>query len=94
LLPALAATHPIQVLAFGDSGPGAGADIPLCTADLSGSGRAAGMTDAGYQRWLVSFVRAQLTHFGGTVVVVRSGGQPVVRVEFAQPSPLGLLSPG
>ena len=94
LLPALAATHPIQVLAFGDSGPGAGAGTPLCTADLSGSGRAAGMTDAGYQQWLVSFVRAQLAHFGGTVVAVRPGGQPVVRVEFARPSPLGLLSPG
>ena len=37
LLPALAAAHPIQVRAFGNSGPGAGSDIPLCTADLSGS---------------------------------------------------------
>ena len=52
------------------------------------------MTDADYQRWLISFVRAQFVHFGGTVVVVRPGGQPVVRVEFARPSPLGLLSPG
>ena len=60
MLPALAATHPIQVLAFGDSGPGAGPDIPLCSADLSGSGRAAGMADAAYQSWLTSFVRAQL----------------------------------
>jgi hypothetical protein len=94
LLPALTATHPVQVLAFGDSGPGAGPGIPLCTADLSGSGRAAGMSDADYQRWLTSFIRAQLAHFTGSVAVIRPGGQPVVRVEFAWPSPLGLLAVG
>ena len=37
LLPMLAATHPIQVLAFGDPGPGASPGIALCSADLSGS---------------------------------------------------------
>ncbi len=94
LLPALAATHPIQVLAFGNSGPGAGPDSPLCSVTLSGSGSAAGMTDAGYQRWLTSFVRAQLTHFTGSVAVLRQGGQTVVRVQFSRPSPLGLLTSG
>jgi tetratricopeptide repeat protein len=94
LLPALAATHPIQVLAFDNSGPGAGPDSPLCSADLSGSGSAAGMTDAGYQRWLTSFVQAQLAHFTGNVAVVRHGGRTVVRVQFSRPSPLGLLTAG
>jgi tetratricopeptide (TPR) repeat protein len=94
MLPALAATHPVQVLAFGDPGPKAGPGIPLYSADLAGSGRAAGMSDAAYQSWLASFVRAQLTHFTGTVAVVRQGGQPVVRVVFAMPSPLGLLAAG
>ena len=92
LLPTLAAAHPIQVLAFGDSGPGAAPDTPLCVVELSGSGRPAGMSDAAYQRWLTSFVRAQLEHFTGSVAVVRAGGQPVVRLEFARPSPLGLLT--
>ena len=91
LLPTLAATHPVQVLDFG-SGPGAGSDSPLCAVDLSGSGRAAGMTDAAYQSWLTSFVRAQLNHFTGTVAVIKQDGQPVVRIDFTQPSPLGLLS--
>ena len=50
------------------------------------------MSDAAYQSWLISFVRAQFTHFTGTVAVVRPGGQPVVRVVFARPSPLGLLA--
>jgi hypothetical protein len=92
MLPALAATHPIQILAFSDSGPGADPDAPLCRADLSGSGQAAGMADADYTRWLTSFVRAQLDRFAGSVAVIRLGGQPAVRVELDRPSPLGLLT--
>ena len=94
MLPALAATHPIQILAFGDPGPGAGPGVPLSSADLSGSGLAAGMTDASYLAWLSSFVRAQLTPFTGTMAVLRQGGQVIVRVDFARPSPLGLLTSG
>jgi hypothetical protein len=92
LLPALAATHPIQILAFGDAGPEAGSSIPLCSADLSGSGKPAGMADASYLHWLSDFVRAQLAPFSGRMVVLREGGQPIVRVQFAKPSPLGLLT--
>ncbi len=92
MLPALAATHPIQILAFSDSAQGADLDAPLCRADLSGSGRAAGMADADYTRWLTSFVRAQLDRFAGSVAVSRPGGQPAVRVELDRPSPLGLLA--
>jgi hypothetical protein len=92
MLPALAATHPIQILAFSDSAPGADPDAPLCRADLSGSGRAAGMADADYTRWLTSFVRAQLDRFAGSVAVIRPGGRPAVRVGLDRPSPLGLLT--
>jgi hypothetical protein len=94
MLPALAAVHPIQVLAFGDPGPGATPGVPLCSADLSGSGQAAGMTDASYLSWLTSFVRAQLLPFDGSVATVRQGDQLVVHVEFSRPSPLGLLGHG
>ena len=92
MLPALAAVHPIQVLAFGDPAPGAGPGVPLCSADLSGSGRAANMSDVSYLRWLTSFVGTQLVPFAGDMSVLQEAGQPVVRVVFAQPSPLGLLS--
>jgi hypothetical protein len=92
MLPALAAAHPIQILAFSDSAPGADPDAPLCRADLSGSGRAAGMADADYTRWLTAFVRAQLDRFAGSVAVIRPGGRPEVRVELDRPSPLGLLT--
>jgi hypothetical protein len=92
MLPALAVVHPIQILAFGHPAPGASPGVPLCSADLSGSGRAAAMTDARYVSWLTSFVRAQLFPFEGSISVLQEGGQPVVRVVFAQPSPLGLLA--
>jgi hypothetical protein len=92
MLPALAAVHPIQVLAFGDPAPGAGPGVPLCSADLSGSGRAASMSDVSYLRWLTSFVGTQLVPFAGNMSVLQEAGQPIVRVVFAQPSPLGLLS--
>jgi hypothetical protein len=92
VLPALAAVHPIQILAFGDAAPGVGPGVPLCSADLSGSGRAAAMTDASYLDWLTSFMRAQLGPFEGSMAVLTEAGQPVVRVMFAQPGPLGLLA--
>jgi hypothetical protein len=50
------------------------------------------MADAAYQSWLTSFIHAQLAHFTGSVTVLRQGGQTVVRLQFARPSPLGLLA--
>jgi hypothetical protein len=50
------------------------------------------MTDASYLNWLTSFVRAQLGPFEGSMAVLPEAGQPIVRVMFAQPSPLGLLA--
>jgi hypothetical protein len=94
LLPVLAAMHPIQILAFGDPGPGASPGVPWCSADLSGSGRAAGMADASYVSWLTAFVRAQLLPFAGSIATLMQDDQVVVRIEFSRPSPLGLLARG
>src|SRR5580658_9156011 len=80
LLPALAAVHPIQILAFGDPGPGASPGLPWCSADLSGSGRAAGMTDASYASWLTAYVRAQLLPFAGSITTLTQDGRLVVRI--------------
>jgi hypothetical protein len=94
ILPAMAAVHPIQVLAFGDPGPGASPGVPMCSADLSGSGKAAAMTDASYLGWLTGFVRAQLVPFTGRTVMFQQGDKPAVELEFSRPSPLGLLTHG
>jgi len=94
MLPALAAAHPVHILGFGDPGPQASQGIPLCSADLSGSGQPAGMTDARYGSWLAAFVRGQLFPFSGSTAILRQGGQLILRVEFSRPSPLGLLNQG
>src|SRR5260370_39936245 len=92
MLPALAATHPIQILAFGDSGPRASPRVPLCSADLSGSGQAAGMTDTSYLTWPTSFVRAQLAPFSGGMAVLRQSDHSILRGEIARPTPPGPLT--
>jgi hypothetical protein len=94
LLPGLAAVHPIQILAFGDSGPGASPGVPWCAADLSGSGQPAGLADASYVSWLTAYVRAQRLPFAGSLTTFRQDGRLVVRIEFSMPSPLGLLTRG
>jgi len=94
MLPAMAAVHPIQIIAFGDPGPDASPGVPLSSADLSGSGRPAGMTDTSYLHWLTGYVRAQLVPFAGRVLMLQQGDKPVVQVEFSRPSPLGLLTHG
>jgi hypothetical protein len=91
-LSALAAVHPVSILAFGDPGPDASAGVPLCSADLSGSGQAAGLADASYLGWLTAFFRAQPAPYAGHIAVLQQGGQPVMQVEFSSPSPLGLLA--
>ena len=86
-LAALAAKHPIQIVAFGDANPGAGSVIPFRSADLAGADQASGLSAAAYQRWLVDFLRAQRAEYRATAVtVVPASGGPVVRIEFAAPS--------
>jgi hypothetical protein len=86
-LAALAARHPVQIIAFGDANPGAGPAIPFRSADLAGADRASGLGAAAYQRWLVGFLRAQRAAYRATsVTVLRAPGGAVVRTQFAAPS--------
>jgi len=95
ILTALAATSPVSVLAFGDSGPGAGAASPLRSVELARSGEMAGAGHPRSLRAMVALLDAQLAPFRpARIASVRlADGRAVVRVEFAAPSPLGLLAP-
>ena len=92
-LASLAGREPIHILRFGNIGPGADAGIPLRFADLAESDQAAHMDSPAYLR----AVRANLTAApaqvrpAGLVIVPRSPGGAVLRVEFTAPSPLGLF---
>jgi hypothetical protein len=87
-LAALAEQHPLQVIAFGDANPGAGPGIPLRSADLAGADRAAGLSAAAYQRWLLGFLRGQRAEYRASSITTgqTASGEPVVQIEFAAPS--------
>jgi hypothetical protein len=92
---ALAADQPIDILQFGNIGPGAGAGIPLRFAELAENDQAAHMDSSAYVRSILAYLGAVPTQFPppSTKTVVLPGGQAVLRIEFTAPSPLGLLSP-
>jgi len=90
-LAALAASHPVNVMAFGDAAPGAAAGLPLRAMEVSGV-RGSGQSTAELRR-MRSFVLAQRAVFlPAHVTLVRlADGAAALRIEFGVPSPLGLL---
>jgi hypothetical protein len=87
-----AQVHRVNVIAVGDSGPGASAGVPLRMAELSTlvePGHPG--QNAAYLKAVLAFLKAQRSPFLASVSVLRQGGDNVVQVEFAAPSPLGLL---
>jgi hypothetical protein len=89
-LATLSGQGPVNVVAFGDSGPGASPGVPLRLAELASPPRA----QSGYLQSTLALLRAQQApYLASSLTMVRlADGQDVVRIEFAAPSPLGLLS--
>jgi hypothetical protein len=87
----LAASQPVQVVAFGDGGPGV-PSAPLRSAELAYSGSAAkkALLD-GLAAAAANSPVYRASHI--TAVRLRTG-QTVLQVEFSAPSPLGLLGGG
>jgi hypothetical protein len=85
-------TGPVQVVAFGDAGPGASAGAPLREVEIAASPPGA---RSGYLPSVLAFVNAQRTPYlpSSVKATILAGGQQVVRIVFDAPSPLGLLSP-
>ncbi len=100
-LAVLAAQHALAIVGFADSGPGASAGIPLRAAEIAAPGALSGPAPAGpgstrFLRSALAFLRAQRPpYLAASAHIARlPGGLGVVRVEFAGPSPLGLLTGG
>jgi hypothetical protein len=89
MLTALAATEPLQITAFGNSGPGSSAGLPLRAARLTVPGRGAGLPG------MLAYVRAQRPPYlpAQAAIVRTAAGTPVLTIEFAAPCPIGLLTP-
>ena len=95
LIATMAATHRVSIVAFGDSGPGASAGTPLRSAELTGPQTAHGTGGPADLHQMMEQVNAQRAAYRPALAKMVSlpGGQRVLRIEFAAPSPLGLLAP-
>ena len=78
----LAASHPVRIVSFGESGPDT-ATAPFRSAELAESN----------MRNMLATISGQRSPFRAThMASVRLGtGRPVLRIDFAAPSPFGLL---
>jgi hypothetical protein len=84
--------HPVQIAAFGGAAPGAGAGVPLRTAVVFGA--ATGSTGhAAVLSSLRAFLLGQQPPYlpASTQIVRVAAGQSALRIQYAAPSPLGLL---
>jgi hypothetical protein len=87
-----AQVHQVNVVAVGDSGPGASPGVPLRMVELSALvSPGHPVRNAGYLKAVLAFLKAQRPPFLASVSVLHQGGASIVQAEFAAPSPLGLL---
>jgi hypothetical protein len=77
----------VDIVGFGDSGPGASADIPLRSATLTGS--------TASLKSIIAFVRKQAPPYRPLhAKLTQRNGKPTLVIEFSAPSPLGLFNLG
>ena len=90
-LAGLAVSYPVNVVGFGDAGPGAAAGMPLREMEIAGTGSPA-YGAAELQRIRSSVLAQHSVFLPAHVSPVRlAGGGAALRIEFGAPSPLGLL---
>jgi hypothetical protein len=91
----LSARQQVSVVGFGDGGPGASPGVPLRSADLAETVGPGGPSRAARVQSMLAFLRAQRRPYQAVLAerVRLASGAYVLRIEFAAPSPLGLLGP-
>jgi hypothetical protein len=92
-LTALAAKHPIDILGFGTSFPGASAGVPLRVAQLADMDAASGHNRSDYLRYLRSVLQKQSDPYQPDAVELTrdSSGKLIFQIKFTAPSQLLLL---
>ncbi len=95
VITALASQHPIDILAFGQSYPGTTAGTPFRVAVLAESDPVAGVPATDYVKSMIDLLRAQSPEYRPALIrtVPLPSGKLGLQVQFAAPSPVGLLSP-
>jgi hypothetical protein len=91
----LASQWPLSIVTFGDLAPGASPGIPLRSAEVAVTGSKAFQSTVAQLRLMSAFVHGLGAFYqSARLQTVRlAGGQSVLRITFAAPSPLGVLSP-
>lgn len=85
----------VHVLSFGDAGPGASLGVPMRYAVIAINAAGQQSGSAQYLQAALGFLRAQQAPFrAASMTEATESGQPVLRILFAAPSPLGLLGAG
>jgi len=89
---ALAGQEPVRIVAFADTGPGAGPGTPLRAVLLAGP-RGTRNHDPGSLQSVLALLRPQVSPFRASSAKLArlADGQVVLRIAFTAPSPLGLL---
>jgi predicted Ser/Thr protein kinase len=90
LVAAMAASHPVRIVAFVNQSPGGGPASLLRSVDLATVDRAAHLTRAAYLGWIQAFIDAQRAQYRPAWVqqVTLRTGQAVLRIGYGAPSPL------
>jgi hypothetical protein len=91
-LAALAHSVPVYVLQFSDSGPGAAPGTPLRSVTISAAVQLSGPGTASYLDVVLAFLRAQRPPLLASTTILGTGSLAAVQIEFAAPSPPGLLA--
>jgi hypothetical protein len=90
----LAHSHPVDIISFGTTQPGASSGVPLRSAEIAGA-PGPGSTPAVSVQMLRTFLSAQQPPYRpSAIVAVKTASQrTVLRFEYPAPSLLGLLGP-
>ena len=89
LIAAMAASHPVRIVAFVDQSPGGGPASLLRWVDLAVPDGAAHMTRAAYLGWMEAFIGAQRAQFRPVWVqpLTPRTGQALLSIGYGAPSP-------
>ena len=91
----MAALHPVFIVKFGDPAPGASPVSPLRSADLAEANASRRVINSIYIQSMLAFLRGLNAPYPAASVGHRrlASGLHVIYIEFAAPSPLGLVGP-
>lgn len=84
---------PVRILSFGGAAPGASAGVPLLTAVVSGTSGGTTAPAAVLSKLLAFWQGQQAPYLPASAhIVTDAPGPSVLRIQYAAPSPLGLLA--